>query len=188
MNLTRTFLVAVVLMATCTAALDGVAAEGKVRSIADFFGTYMGHKSEVIGEGVPNQHLQVTIRRHQKEGFTIDWSTTVAMSDGTARIKKHSIDFHPVRRQPGLFASGMRKDVFGHMVPLDPLSGDPYVWASLHDDTLTVSALYIADDGGYEIHTYKRTLADSGMTLRFERIRNGARITLLNAELRKVAE
>lgn len=188
MNFITRYFAAAVLIAAFTVVSDGAAEGKKEHSIADFFGTYAGHKSSVTGEEISNQHLEVTIKGHHKGGFTVDWSTIVPTSHGQAKAKKHSIDFHPVNRRPGLFASAMRKDLFGHMVPLDPLSGEPYVWATLQAKTLTLTALYITDDGGYEIQTSKRTLTNHGMLLRLERIRNGDKLTMLTAELRKIAE
>ena len=57
--------------------------------------------------------------------------------------------------------------MFGHFTPLDPMAGEPYLWAHLSDDTLTVQALLITEDGGYEIQTYERRLAPHGLDLTF---------------------
>jgi hypothetical protein len=67
----------------------------------------------------------------------------------------------------------MRKDLFGQAVPLDPLEGDPYVWARIDGDTLSVHALLITETGGYELQAYNRTLIEGGLRLEYSRVRDG---------------
>jgi len=45
----------------------------------------------------------------------------------------------------------MRKDVFGNRALNDPLKGEPYVWARMRGDTLTVYALIVTPDGSYDM-------------------------------------
>ena len=67
----------------------------------------------------------------------------------------------------------MRTNVFGQAVPLDPLKGDPYVWARIEGDALRVHALIIRQDGGYELQIYNRVLTTTGLELSYSRIRDG---------------
>jgi hypothetical protein len=67
----------------------------------------------------------------------------------------------------------MKRNVFGHDVQLDPMKGEPYVWARIHGDTLSVYSLFVAEDGGYEIQQFDRTLATGGLDLDFQSVRNG---------------
>ena len=157
------------------------------KDISAFFGTYEGKSSSVTGEKVSDRDLRVSIRQHEKKGFTVEWSTTIRKKNGKLRTKELSINFYPVNR-PGMYESAMRRDVFGHLVPFNPIAGDPYVWAGLDGDTLTVSALYLIDGGGYEIQVYKRTLTEAGMSLDFERVRDGKQVTRVLAELERVKE
>src|SRR5581483_11801608 len=71
-------------------------------------------------------------------------------------------------------------------VPLDPLRGDPYVWARIQGATLTVSALLITDDGGYEVHVYDRTLIAGGLLLEHSRVRDGAVLQTVTGTLKRV--
>ena len=80
----------------------------------------------------------------------------------------------------------MRRNQFGGRVPLDPLKGEPYVWARLHERTLTVHALHIKDDGGFEIQVYDRTLSDGGLRLRFARQDENGPLKELRGELKRI--
>jgi hypothetical protein len=80
----------------------------------------------------------------------------------------------------------MKVNVFGGNVALDPMQGDPYVWARIEGPTLTVYALHILDDGGYEMQVYDRTIAEGGLELRFSRIRNGTSLRDIRASLGRI--
>lgn len=154
-------------------------------TLARFFGEYEGRGMQPAEEPLSPRDLSVSIRPHD-EGFTLDWTTVIGRSDGPRR-QSYSIDFSPTNRA-GIFASAMRRDTFGHSEPLDPLNGDPYVWARIAGDTLTVDALLITDDGGYEMQVYERTLTPDGMDLRFSRDRNGREMKTITGTLKRTAQ
>lgn len=162
------------------------AAGAQDRPIEDFFGSYVGRSISVIGEGLSQRDLNVTIKKH-KDGFTLDWSTVTRRHDGKMRSKSYSINFRPTKR-PGIFASAMRNNVFGGAEPLDPLKGDPYVWAGIQGDTLTVHAMLITDDGGYEMQVYERTLTEDGMFLKFSRNRDGVQAKFITGTLTRTSK
>jgi len=83
----------------------------------------------------------------------VEWTTLIHRASGEKKVTDLSIDFYPAER-PGIFASAMQTNVFGQSVPYDPVAkdADPYVWAGIDGNTLTVRALYIVDGGGYEMH------------------------------------
>ncbi len=76
--------------------------------------------------------------------------------------------------------------MFGNAVPLDPLKGDPYVWARVHEDSLTVYALHVLEDGGYEMQTYARTRIPEGLDLKYSRVRDGEILRTVNGILLEV--
>ncbi len=157
------------------------------RALKDFFGDYIGRSISHIGEGLSERDLSVTIRAFKKKGFTVDWTTVSRKSDGRTTSKSYSVNFLPVKRK-GMFASAMRNDMFGKPVPLDPIKGDPYLWARIGGETLTVYALLIVDQGGYEMQVYERTLTADGLALRFSRVRNGHQLKLITGTLKKVSK
>ena len=72
------------------------------------------------------------------------------------------------------------------MRPINPLNeGDPFVWATIKGDTLTVYALLITEAGGYELQTYARTLTADGMRLSFTRLRDGQQLKAITGVLLK---
>ena len=46
-----------------------------------------------------------------------------------------------------------------------------------------MSAMYITDGGGYELQVYRRSLIESGLSLEFERIKDGEPVTQISAQL-----
>ena len=72
-------------------------------------------------------------------------------------------------------------------VPFDPVGEDaPYIWAGIQENTLTVSALYILDSGGHQLHVYERSVVDEGLLLQFERLSNGQKVAEVSALLSRV--
>ena len=139
--------------------------------INSFVGDYSGSADIQTADGsVLTRDMSVSIRE-LKEGFSVRWSSTT-YREGEPREKSYQISFVPSDR-PGVFAAAMTKNVFGHEVPLDPMKGEPYVWARIGGDTLTVFSLFVDNDGGYEIQQFDRTLAEGGLELEFRRLRNG---------------
>ena len=152
-----------------------------------FFGKYAGRSISVQGEGLSDRDFNVTISAYAKNGFTLDWTTVIRYTSGKTKQTTSSVNFLPFRKRPGIFYSAMEKNIFGKQAPADPLSGKPYVWAGIEKDTLTVTALYIVNDGGYELQVFKRTLTPSGMTTHFERVRNGEKLRIITGKLEKIA-
>lgn len=180
----RLFLIlACVLLIQCTLKKDSQ----DNSALTPFFGTYTGSSNNVVQGEESERDLTVTIKPWEDDGFTVEWTAVTYRSDGKQKTAETSIDFYQSSR-PGIFASAMKKDVFGKMVSYDPAGADaaPYVWAGLEAETLTVRALYIVENGEYEIHTYKRTLQSGNLSLDFERTRNGERVTQVSALLERV--
>ena len=174
-SVARILLVSICLLQIqCTAKVDKL----PTNELTPFFGNYVGNSLNVVKGELSERDLAVTIKPWEKNGFTIAWTAITYRANGKQKKSETSINFYRSPRS-GIFASAMKKDVFGNTVPYDPVGVDaaPYVWAGLEDKTLTVRALYIVDTGGYEIHTYKRTLQDGGLDLDFERIRDGEKVT-----------
>ena len=152
-----------------------------------FYGTYIGQSDPVAGGEAVKRDLGVHIVPADDNGFRLTWTTARHKSDGRRKEQEITIEFVPIRRE-GLYSSAMRRNKFGHRIPNDPLKGDPYVWARIHDKTLTVHALVITEDGGYEMQAYTRTLVESGLNLRFDRIRDGVTLRTITGSLRRIGD
>ena len=151
--------------------------------IETFFGHYAGQTISIVGGEVKERDLSVSIKGNDT-AFTVDWTAIIRKSSGKIKRTQYSIEFHPTKRK-NIFSSAMKTNMFGHRQALDPLKGDPYVWARITGATLTVYALLITDDGGYEMQVYDRTLTDDGLHLRFSRVRNGETLRLIEGTLIK---
>ena len=159
---------AFVLFATMMSVAVGHAAGSDVKA---FFGDYEGEAVTDYEGELTKRDLRVKISPTEN-GFTVNWISVTKRPNGKLKRKEYSIDFHPTRRDK-IYRSGEREDMFGNAVPLDPLKGDPYVWARVHEDTLTVYALHVLEDGGYEMQTYARTRIPEGLDLKYLRVRDG---------------
>jgi hypothetical protein len=152
--------------------------------LAAFYGSYVGQAvSESDGE-ISNRDIAVEIRAHKK-GFKLKWSTVTKRADGRLKRKAYEVNFVGSGTET-VYASAMRRNLFGKAVPMDPLKGDPYVWATLVGSTLTVHAMIITESHGYEMQTYRRTRTDAGLDLVFNRVRDGERLRDVTGTLVKV--
>jgi len=137
-----------------------------------FVGAYSGKAQvEQLDGTVEQRDMSVTIRETTK-GFEVQWSTAIRRADGREKTKSYKIEFQPTERN-GVFAAAMKTNVFGHTVQMNPMKGEPFVWARVIDDTLTVFSLYVAENGDYLMQQYDRSLAEGGLKLDFSLHRNG---------------
>jgi hypothetical protein len=151
--------------------------------IVPFLGKYTGHATYTENDVEINRDLGVLIRETD-EGFKVDWEVTTLKPGKKAKTKEYSISFTPTKRDH-VFQAAMQPSIFGGKKPLDPIKGDPYVWARILDETLTIFALLINDDGGYELLIYDRSLADNGLSLNYSRIQNGNQLKTITSFLEK---
>ncbi|KIC49260.1 hypothetical protein RA29_14535 [Tateyamaria sp. ANG-S1] len=140
--------------------------------IAPFVGSYSGSADvvQVDGTSVPRD-MSVEISE-TRAGFTVTWTSVTHRDTGKVSEKSYTVDFVPSGRGQ-VYAAAQRKNVFGHEVQLDPMKGEPYVWARIVDETLTVFSLFVDVDGGYSLQQYDRTVTEGGLDLRFQVIRDG---------------
>ncbi|MEH6823001.1 MAG: hypothetical protein V7629_03715 [Motiliproteus sp.] len=157
-----------------------VAAEAQ--PIGAFYGQYIGHATS---DAEIERDLSVTIGPSASGGFFIAWTTVSHKPKGMTR-KEYQIKFLPSAR-PNIYASAMQTNVFGGQISLDPLKGDPYVWARIKDKTLTVHSLTITTEGGYQMQIYNRTLNDQGLLLEYRRLQSGEPLRQITAQLVRVA-
>ena len=142
----------------------------RAADFAPFIGEFAGFASVETAAGPERRNMSVEISRDDK-GFAVSWETMIHTAAGKTRKKSYNIRFVPSRRE-GIYASAMKTNVFGHDVPLDPLAGEPYVWARIQGDTLTVHSLHINEAGEFEIQRYDRTLVEDGLRLEFVTVRD----------------
>ncbi len=138
---------------------------GSAADIDRFVGSYSGSVNFEYEGTFEQRDLSVDIQP-VKENFTLSWTSVSYKEDGRKKEKTYTIEFAPSDR-PNIYGSQMKTNVFGKEIPLDPLAGEPYVWARIDGDTLTVFSLIIDESGDYEMQEYGRTLVDGGFDLDF---------------------
>lgn len=153
--------------------------------ISAFYGTYAGTSVSSGAGPISKRDIGVSIEP-RNGGFNVTWTTVTQKPDGRVKRKTYSIDFEPSRRE-NIYASAMRRDMFGHRVPLNPLKGDPYIWARVRGKTLTVFALHVTATGGYDLQIYERTLTKDGMHLEYSRLVEGVHERFVTGTLKRVS-
>jgi len=151
--------------------------------IDPFVGSYAGTAEVGEGEETTPRSMNVDIAA-TKDGFTVAWTTFTHKANGRVKEKNYTINFIQTSRK-GIFSSGMKSNLFGNKVPLNPIHGDPYVWSHITGKTFTVYALHILEDGGYEMQEYHRTLTDGGLDLDYRRISHGEKMKTIRAFLKR---
>lgn len=169
---------------TCLAVFGTAGPAAADRPIESFFGEYTGRSVSGAGDALSTRDINVEIKEIRR-GFNVSWTTVTLRKGGKAKRKEYSIDFRKTKRD-GIFQSSMRKDVFGNRTPNDPMQGDPYVWARVRGDTLSVYALIVTGDGSYDMQVYNRTLTPNGMTLDFKRFLEGEEVKSIKGELQRI--
>jgi archaellin len=154
------------------------------RAVEDFYGEYAGRSISASADKLKTRDINVEIKAIRR-GFNVSWTTVTFRKGGKATRKSYTIDFRKTKRD-GIFQSAMRQDVFGNRTPNDPMKGDPYVWARIRGDTLSVYALIVTGDGSYDMQVYNRTLTANGMTLDFKRFLEGQEVKAITGELQRI--
>jgi len=153
-------------------------------TIDQFEGSYEG-SAEFEYEGEVQRRDMSTEIAITKDGFTVSWTSVSYKTDGRTKAKTYTIEFVPSGRDD-IYKSAMTKNLFGKDTPLNPLAGEPFVWARLEDETLTVFSLYIDEFGEYEVQEFHRTLIEGGLDLLFRRVDSMAIVKEIQTVLRRV--
>ena len=148
-----------------------------------FFGEYLGEGISNENDDLTKRDLRVEIKP-SRDGFILTWVSVTHKNNGELNRKSYTVHFKP-KGKSGLYGSAMRTDMFGNQVPMDPLKGEPYVWARISGDTLFVYAMLITDEGGYEMQVYERTLTPDGMDLTYSRVRDGEVLRTVRGTLKR---
>jgi hypothetical protein len=136
-----------------------------------FIGTYEGQAETVLDGETKGRDLRASVESSGK-GFNLSWTSVSYKVGGDVKERTYEIEFVPSQRD-SIYGSAMKTNMFGKQVPLDPLKGEPFVWARFESNTFSVFSLFINEVGEYELQEYHRTLVDGGLDLLFRRVSNG---------------
>lgn len=152
------------------------------QDISQFVGRYSGSVEVVhADDDIDPRDMSVEISETRK-GFSVRWTSITEKNDGRRKEKSYKVDFRESDRD-GIFSAAMGRNVFGHEVQLDPMKGNPYVWARISGETLTVFSMFIHQNGDYEMQQYDRSLSEKGLHLVFSAHLNGSPTRQLETEL-----
>lgn len=179
--------------------------------ISAFFGVFEGETTFLTATGAKKRGISVSISPVPDaipgvEGVEVSWTTLTKRSDGTFKSKTHRAVFVPADPAGTMFvateSSGDTDDIEkseeGEQAagetsptqarsPKDPRGTAPYLWGRIKENTFSIFVVVVAEDGGYEIQIYDRTLTEDGMTLVYSRDRAGEHLKLIEAFLKQTA-
>jgi hypothetical protein len=149
-----------------------------------FYGEWVGTAVSDTGGEIAPRDIRAKIAP-QGQGFSVTWVLVIHKAAGKDKRSEFSVSFQPTKRQ-NIYSSAMRMDTFGNAAPLDPLRGDPYMWARIEGPMIMVYALVITQAGGYEMHAYERTLTPAGvMNLKYFRVHDGEVLRAVTGTLKR---
>ena len=151
--------------------------------IEAFYGRFQGsgvaENQDSLYFGVTVRDLDVAIGPADG-GFFVEWTSVIR---GGGDPEKPDVRRRTSR---AVFQPAARAGVYNVIPPGDPAAGG-LMWARLKERTLTVHVMHVRPDGGYVVQSYDRTLAGTGMELKFVSVRDGEPVRQVNARLVKVA-
>jgi len=146
--------------------------------VGPFVGTYVG-TAEVFGpDGTLEERrdMDIVVVDEPRGGFTIRW-INVTLVDGRRDVPGVERRLDEVRfmegESPGRFVEEVRGSLFERRRAVEPLEGDPIVWARIDGDSLGIFNFVLRDDGAYALQTYERILTDVGMDIVYRSIVEG---------------
>ncbi|MEO8558980.1 MAG: hypothetical protein ABI439_07950 [Rhodospirillales bacterium] len=154
--------------------------------IGAFAGSYQGSG---VADGrdsvyftITARDLDVSIKVEGGGNFTVSWTTVIQNGGPSARPQRKTESVSLAVVDP------KRPNVFRAVTPGDPMAGQPYYWARIAGQTLTVYALTVAPSGVYDLTSWSRTLTPAGMDLVFRRQRDGEALRVVKGKLGKIGQ
>ena len=135
-------------------AMNVSALRAQPSSIADFVGSFAGTG---VAETCNDIYAPESVRdldvmiEAAGSGLSVTWTTVVRSVGGKAKYETQTLSFSATGAGSQYWSDALT-DPFGHGV----------AWAGIEDQTLSVFALNIDTDGGYQLQRYARTLDQVG--------------------------
>ncbi|MEQ8968417.1 MAG: hypothetical protein RID91_21540 [Azospirillaceae bacterium] len=146
--------------------------------VSPFVGTYVGTAEVYDAEGALEERrdMDIVITDEPRGGFTVRW-INVTLVDGRRDVPGVERRVDEVRfvegEAPGVYVQETRGSLFERRRAIEPIEGDPMVWARIDGDSLGVFNFVIAGDGRYALQSYERILTDVGIDIVFRAIVEG---------------
>ena len=165
-----------------SAFLTVFAAMPAAADLSRFNGTFVGNAEITTENGEAEPRDLTTTIKADGDSFELIWTSVTYRGDGRTKSVTYDIEFVPSTRE-NIYQSAMKTNLFGKATPLDPLLGEPFVWARFEGDTFSVFSLFINETGDYDMQEFHRTLVPDGLDLFFRRVHNGVPVREINALL-----
>lgn len=167
------------------------AAQPAKSSLKDLMGVYLGRATvrDLDTQRSEERDIDVEVVPFERNGFRIRW-TNVTLVDGKRNVpgvkrRVSELAFRPAKGG-SFYVEAPQVNVFAEREEFTPMGGDPVRWA-VHDTAgMHVYALWILDDGRYELQTYSRRRTGSGIELRYERVVDGKLLRTIEGAAVKV--
>jgi hypothetical protein len=174
-------------------ALAGVTPAGaRDLAIEDFYGVYVGRARVLDGAGklLGERDLDISIEPGRLGGFRVSWISVELVQGrrdvpGVERRMLESV-FRGAR--DGYYAEDTRRTLFARRQDVDLLEGDVMRWARILGNVLSVYALALTEDGGYEVQAYDRIRTEAGMEISFRRIVNDQVVLVVEGQAVRVGQ
>lgn len=156
--------------------------------IEPFIGVYSGIAVTDPSGILTPRDIGVEIRPEHGD-FIVDWHSVI--TDGSSvRRRNHEVHFqrnlrHGGERGKHVYHEALRPSVSGTPRPSDPMQGEPYFWARIVDNTLTIYRMLITDDGSQDFQIYRFTLDGDQMHLDFKHMRDDRQLQAVTGVLEK---
>jgi hypothetical protein len=149
---------------------------------AAFFGTWTGGG---VAENRDSLYFNMTARdldviiRPVDNGFTVSWSTLIRQGGNVQQPNQRK------RETVRTFRPAPTGRIWRCTESGDPLNNQEACWARISGKTLTIYQMTVLASGAYEIEQYDRTLLDTGMDLKFTRLRDREPVRTVTGKLIK---
>ena len=158
------------------------------RKIEEFFGHWAGQGLTSTGPGedyTQDDRASDIVIEPEGTGFKVTWTTLQVKQAQTALDPNES----SVKAAVQTFLPSGMPGVWYEHANGNFADGKNFAWARIDGDSLIVTNALMADDGGYDVTSYERTLVDNDhMKLRFTRFHNGDITRRVKADLERQAD
>jgi len=158
----------------------------KLSAVKPFMGYFKGTADDRLQDELVRRSMDVRITPlEDDEGFRVEWGTMITGQDGVNQRKSSDIEFYTTKRK-GIFESGMKTNIFGKKIPLNPLKGEPFVWCKIEGNTLIIYSMVVNDAGAPDIQIYSRKLIRQGLELDYRRQIGGEEVRSVHGYLKRL--
>jgi hypothetical protein len=146
--------------------------------LKDLMGVYLGRATvkDHDTNATEERDIDVEMTPFERTGFRIRW-VNVTLVDGKRNVpgvkrRVSELAFRPAKGGK-FFVEAPAVNLFAEREEVAPMGGDPVRWAVLDAGGLHVYAFFLLDDGRYELQTYTRRRAGTGIELAYQRVVDG---------------